>query len=145
MRKIIHAVLMTLGVGNIHNANNGDEGFESFVRHNQDIIITDWHMPTASGLDLVKRIRRDALSPNRFVPIIMMTGYSALPRVAAARDTGVTEFLVKPFSADDLARRIAHVINRPRAFVESKHYFGPCRRRRKDVDYKGAERRKDNY
>lgn len=141
MRKIIHAVLMTLGVGDIHNASSGEEGFDSFIRNNQDIIITDWHMPKSNGMDLIKRVRRDAHSPNRFVPIIMMTGYSAFPRVSEARDTGVTEFLVKPFTADDLAKRIAHVINKPRDFIESKNYFGPCRRRRKNTNYQGAERR----
>lgn len=142
MRKIIHAVLMTLGVGNIYNADGGEEGFRSFVKHNQDIIITDWHMPKSSGLELIKMVRRSANSPNRFVPIIMMTGYSAFPRVSEARDTGVTEFLVKPFTADDLAKRVAHVINKPRDFIESKNYFGPDRRRRKDDDYQGTERRK---
>jgi CheY-like chemotaxis protein len=142
MRKIIHAVLMTLGVGKVYNSENGDEGFRNFLRHNQDIIITDWHMPGSTGLDLIKMVRKNANSPNRLVPIIMMTGYSAYPRVSQARDTGVTEFLVKPFTAEDLAKRIAHVINKPRDFIESKEYFGPCRRRRVNADYTGADRRK---
>jgi DNA-binding response OmpR family regulator len=77
------------------------------------------------------------------VPIIMMTGYSAQPRVIDARDQGVTEFLVKPFSASDLAKRIAYVINRPRDFVDSKKFFGPSRRRKRD-EYSGPERRKDD-
>ena len=71
----------------------------------------------------------------------MMTGYSALPRVAQARDTGATEFLVKPFSANDLARRIAYVINKPRDFIETSDYFGPDRRRRIIEDYQGPKRR----
>lgn len=142
MRKIIHAVLMTLGVGTIYNAGSGEEAFRLFVRHNPDIVITDWHMPKSSGLELIEMIRRSANSPNRFVPVIMITGYSAFPRVSEARDTGVTEFLVKPFTADDLAKRIAHVINRPRDFIESKAYFGPDRRRRKNESYLGPERRK---
>ncbi|MCB9964261.1 MAG: response regulator [Rhodospirillales bacterium] len=142
MRKIIHAVLMTLGVGKIYNAENGEEGYRNFLRHNQDIIITDWHMPNVNGLDLIQMIRRNANSPNRLVPIIMMTGYSAFPRVSQARDYGVTEFLVKPFSAEDLAKRLAHVINKPRDFIESPYYFGPCRRRKDGSDYRGLEKRR---
>ena len=78
------------------------------------------------------------------VPVILMTGYSAQPRIENARDLGVTEFLVKPFSASDLARRIAYVINKPRDFVDSEQFFGPDRRRRKDEDYGGPQRRGDD-
>lgn len=142
MRKIIHAVLMTLGVGKIYNVGDGDAAFRSFMKYNHDIIITDWHMPRCSGVELIQMVRKNANSPNRLVPIIMMTGYSAYPRVAEARDSGVTEFLVKPFTAQELSRRIAHVINRPRDFIESAEYFGPCRRRTNNSNYKGEDRRR---
>jgi DNA-binding response OmpR family regulator len=59
-----------------------------------------------------------------------MTGFSARERVIAARDTGVTEFLVKPFTANDLYKRIDHVIMKPRQFVKSPDFFGPDRRRK---------------
>ena len=78
------------------------------------------------------------------VPIIMMTGYSAMPRVSEARDCGATEFLVKPFSANDMARRIAYVINKPRDFIETEDFFGPDRRRRKIDNYRGPRRRDDD-
>lgn len=61
------------------------------------------------------------------VPIVLITGYSAWPRVEEARNAGVTEFLVKPFTANDLARRIAHVINSPRDFIETQDFWaGPA-------------------
>lgn len=141
LRKLMTSVLVTLGVGIIFTADDGEQGFQVFCENNPDIVITDWLMTPMNGIDLVHRIRRDRKSPNRTVPIIIMTGYSALPRVAEARDKGVTEFLVKPFSASDLARRIAYVINKPRDFIESQEFFGPDRRRRKDEDYKGPRRR----
>lgn len=141
MLKLVTSVLDTLGVGIIHTASHGEEGYLMFLRENPDIIITDWHMEPMSGIELAQKIRKDVQSPNRTVPIVMMTGFSALPRVSQARDIGITEFLVKPFSANDLARRIAHVINKPRDFVETPDFFGPDRRRRKDGDYKGPFRR----
>lgn len=140
MRKIIAAVLQTLGVGKIYQASDGNEGFRMFVKQNPDIVITDWHMPNATGLDLVNMIRNSAISPNRMVPIIMVTGYNAHPRVAKARDKGITEFLVKPFTADQIAKRIAYVINKPRDFVRNNDYFGPDRRRT-SLSYAGPERR----
>ena len=141
MRKLVTSVLETLGVGQISTASDGQEGFSKFVQDNPDIVIADWHMVPMSGIELVHKIRREKNSPNKMVPIVMMTGYSALPRVAQARDTGATEFLVKPFSANDLARRIAYVINKPRDFIETSDYFGPDRRRRILKDYKGPKRR----
>ena len=141
MRKLVTSVLETLGVGRILTAAEGEEGFEIFCAENPDIVIADWHMVPMSGIELVHKIRREKISPNKMVPIIMMTGYSALPRVAQARDTGTTEFLVKPFSANDLARRIAYVINKPRDFIETSDYFGPDRRRRIMPNYSGPRRR----
>ena len=141
MRKLLTSVLETLGVGTIYVANDGEDGFHTFCKNNPDIVLTDWHMLPVSGLELVDRIRKDQRSPNKMVPIIMMSGYSAIGRVGRARDYGATEFLVKPFSAKDVARRIAYVINTPRDFVDSEEFFGPDRRRRKIDNYKGPMRR----
>ena len=140
MRKIIAAVLQTLGIGQIFHASDGEEGVRAFVKYNPDIVITDWHMPNACGLELVQMIRNSAISPNRMVPIVMITGYSAHQRVATARDQGITEFLVKPFTADQMAKRIAHIINKPRDFIKNNDYFGPDRRRT-NIPYAGPERR----
>ncbi len=141
MRKLICSVLETLGVGTIHTAEEGQEGYIKFCKENPDIVVTDWHMIPVSGLDLVKKIRTDKKSPNKTVPIVMMTGYSAMPRVSKARDEGTTEFLVKPFSANDLAKRIAYVINKPRDFIQADDFFGPDRRRRVMDNYKGPLKR----
>tara|TARA_B100000780_G_scaffold267036_1_gene223764 strand:+ start:1236 stop:1730 length:495 start_codon:yes stop_codon:yes gene_type:complete len=141
MRKLVISVLDTLGVGRIFSAVDGETGFDLFCKEKPDIIITDWHMIPMSGIELVNKIRLDSASPNKMVPIIMMTGYSAMPRVSEARDCGATEFLVKPFSANDLARRIAYVINKPRDFIETDDFFGPDRRRRKLDNYNGPYRR----
>jgi len=141
MRKLVCSVLDTMGIGSIYTANNGEEGFNEFCQKQPDIVITDWHMSPMNGLQFITKIRQDLMSPNKTVPIIMMTGYSAMPRVSAARDHGSTEFLVKPFSANDLTKRIAYVINRPRDFIETDDYFGPDRRRLKPDNYKGPFRR----
>lgn len=141
MRKLVISVLETLGVGRIMTAIDGTSGFEKFCVERPDIVITDWHMMPMNGVKLVQKIRTDAQSPNKLTPVIMMTGYSAMSRVSEARDKGATEFLVKPFSANDLARRIAYVINKPRDFVDANDYFGPDRRRRNDSNYAGPKRR----
>lgn len=144
MRKLITSVLETLGVGRVYSAENGERGFEMFKRENPDIIIADWHMEPMSGIELTREIRTNMMSPNRMAPIVLVTGYSALNRVSDARDAGVTEFLVKPFSANDLAKRIAYVINKPRDYIDNRNYFGPDRRRRNTPDFKGPFRRTED-
>lgn len=144
MRKLIASVLETMEVGTIYTAEDGESGYEQIKKHNPDIVVSDWHMEPVNGIELTHEIRTNTLSPNRMVPVILVTGYSALTRVAEARDAGVTEFLVKPFSANDLAKRIAYVINKPRDFIDCEHYFGPDRRRRVNPDYKGPMRRAED-
>lgn len=142
MRKIMVSILQLLGFVKIYTAGNGEEGYRLFRHHNPDIVLTDWMMEPMDGVELIRRIRTEAASPNRFVPIILITGYAATSKVKVARDNGMTEFLVKPFTAKELAARIAHVINRPRDFVEAPRFTGPDRRRRPDDDYGGPVRRR---
>ena len=141
MMKLVVSVFETLGIGTIYTAENVEDGFHLFCLHKPDIVITDWHMVPLDGLDLIRKIRRHKDSPKKMVPIVLMTGYSALARVSEARDAGVTEFLVKPFSATDLSRRIAYVINKPRDFIDCEGFFGPDRRRGVKLGYKGQLRR----
>lgn len=141
MRKLIASVLDALGVGTVITAENGESGFELFKRENPDIVLADWHMVPMDGIELTNLIRKDPLSPNKMTPVILVTGYSAMSRVAQARDVGVTEFMVKPFSANDLAKRLAYVINKPRDFIDHPDYFGPDRRRKATDDYRGPYRR----
>ncbi len=144
MLRLMVAVLTTLGVKNIHAAVDGQRGFDLFCKEAPDIIIADWHMDPMDGIELTKLIRRDPASPNRLAPIILVTGFSAVGRVGIARDAGITEFMVKPFSANDLAKRLAYVINKPRDFIDAPLYFGPDRRRRKNPDYTGPFRRDED-
>lgn len=144
MAQMIGSVLDALGVGKIVIAHSGNEGFALTQRYNPDIIIADWLMEPVNGIDMIRQIRKHPGSPNRTVPILMLTGFNAKARVMEARDAGVTEFLVKPFSAEDLARRLSHIINKPRDFVDNGAYFGPDRRRKTDEAYNGDKRRQSD-
>jgi len=143
MLDLVKAVLQSFGIGQVITALNGDAGYNEFRRHNPDLVITDWLMTPCDGLELSKKIRTDPASPNKFVPIVLMTGFSEECRVISARDEGITEFLVKPFNTRDLYRRLYRIIESPRQFVESGTFFGPDRRRRCLEDYNGPHRRED--
>jgi DNA-binding NtrC family response regulator len=71
----------------------------------------------------------------------MVTAYADLDAITGARDTGVNEFMAKPISAAALEKRIRHVLEDPRGFVEAEKFAGPDRRRGKKVSIGGPERR----
>ncbi len=144
MLGLIRAVLQSFGVGNIVTALNGDDAFAAYCRHNPDLIITDWMMEPCDGIALSRRIRNDPKSPNQFVPIILMTGFSEKGRVFHARDAGITEFLVKPFNTRDLYKRLYQLIEKPRQFVRNEGFFGPDRRRKALDGYDGTLKRQDD-
>ena len=143
MVDLLKSLLNTYGFDNVTTAKNGDEGFELFCKESPDLVITDWMMKPGDGISLVRRMRNDPMSPNQFVPAILMTGFSERRRVMQARDAGVTEFLVKPFNARDLYRRIAQIIEKPRQFVRSEDFFGPDRRRKREKSFEGQDRREE--
>lgn len=144
MYQLFKTVLTMLGTPakNIYSAYSSEEGFERFVAKRHDIVITDWLQSPDKGIELITNIRRHPTSPNIYVPIIMTAGSGHYTRVVKSRDAGVTEYLVKPFSAADLAQRFTRVIEKPRAFVVSKTYVGP-ERRAKTLPYEGPDRRQE--
>ncbi len=141
MLEITKTLLATFGIGDVIGAKDGDAGFELYCKFKPDIVITDWMMKPVDGISFARQIRNDPASPNPFVPIILMTGFSERRRVLQARDAGITEFLVKPFTARDLFKRISQIVERPRQFVRSEDFFGPDRRRTVADDYAGPLRR----
>jgi two-component system chemotaxis response regulator CheY len=142
MRRIVRTLLHGFGAREVHEAEDGAAGLECFIANVPDILITDWATPIFDGLELTQMIRQPGTNPNPFAPIIMLTGHSEKTRVTAARDAGVTEFLVKPLSARALYERIVNVVLNPRPFIRTKTYFGPDRRRASSPGYSGTERRR---
>jgi two-component system chemotaxis response regulator CheY len=141
MLDLVKSLLQTFGVKNILSARDGEAGFEIYRKQNPDLIIADWMMRPMDGISMTRQIRSDPKGPNPFVPIILMTGFSEQRRVVQSRDAGITEFLVKPFNARDLYRRIYQIIERPRQFVKSEDFFGPDRRRRGAAGFTGPFKR----
>ncbi len=142
MRRILRTLLHGFGAREVYEAEDGASGLEAFMHNIPDIVITDWSMPIFDGLELTQMIRQPGANANPFVPIIMLTGHSEKKRVVAARDSGVTEFLAKPISANALYQRVLNVVVNPRPFIKTKNYFGPDRRRLVNPNYVGPERRK---
>jgi PleD family two-component response regulator len=130
MVALVKSILHALRIRNIHDAGDGAGAFIELRQFLADMVICDMLMQPLDGIEFTRLVRNANDSPNVYVPIIMMTGYTERFRVIEARDAGVTEFLAKPLSARGLHSRIIEVIEHPRPFVRTATFFGPDRRRR---------------
>ena len=144
MRAIVAAMLKSVGVGRLSEAEDGVVALELLRRAAIDIAIVDFRMKPMDGAAFTRAVRSEGDSANPYLPVIMMTGHSEKSRVTEARDAGVTEFVAKPVKAQTLLTRIEAVILRPRPFVRSPSYFGPDRRRTGTKDYAGPFRRAED-
>lgn len=142
-RNLIRSILEALGVPRIEEARDGAEAIEVLRDFPADVAILDWKMDGVDGIELVRRIRTNEDSPNRFLPMIMVTGYTEASLIRSAHDAGVNDFLAKPISAKSLLSRISSVIESPRPFIQAATYFGPDRRRGQQP-FKGTCRRKQD-
>lgn len=140
MREIIRSVLTAFGIQSVHQASTASTAVAVLRDYPVDVMIVDWNMQPVDGLALVKYVRDQDKSPNPYLPVIMLTSYTERQRIFLARDTGVTEFVAKPFRSQALYQRLVSIINRPRPFVRTKSFFGPDRRTSKNT-HEGEERR----
>ncbi len=138
-RAIIGEILSAIGRPRIRFAEDGAEAIEQILLSPPDIAVVDFHMPF-DGIALLDFIRRAARSPDPSLPVIIMTSMTERSRVEAFRDAGADEIIVKPFTAKTVLSRIAAVIDRPRAFIHSRQFVGPDRRRSVEP-YDGPSRR----
>jgi CheY-like chemotaxis protein len=141
MRMIVSTILKGVGVRHLHEAMDGAEALQILRDRQIDIAIVDFKMSPLDGVQFTELVRKSPDSADPFLPIIMLTGFAERNRVFEARDAGVTEIVVKPVTARSLLDRINTVIFKPRPFIRSEDYFGPCRRRRDDPHYDGPRRR----
>lgn len=148
-RRMVSDLLRAIGFKRLLQARTGEEAIALIEGHNPDILLVDWGLPGMSGLELVSQIRQAAVMedkrfPNPKVPVVMLTARQRSLDVADARNAGVDEFVVKPFSTTSLLRAVQAVLLNPRPFIIAAGYVGPCRRRKPDTAYDGPMRRTDD-
>ncbi len=144
MRSIVMTILKGVGVKRVREVSSGAEALTAMRDFPADLAIVDFNMAPLDGVEFTRLVRNAKDSPNAYLPIIMMTGHAERSKVEEARNAGVTEFVVKPVTARSILGRIQAVIFKPRPFVRTDSYFGPCRRRVKDERYTGPFRRNDD-
>ncbi len=133
MRAVLVSLLEAFGVRRIREAADGEAAWAAIREKTPDLLITDFDMRPLDGAGLTRRIRQAPDSPNRFLPIVMVTAYTDSGRLAEARDAGVNEIAHKPVSGRVLRAHMEAVLEGPRPFIRANGYFGPDRRRVRGV------------
>lgn len=107
------------------------------------LIFVDIGPDHTDGIDLIRKVRR-SYTACRKAPIIAIISQPTTELIMAARDSGVHEFLRKPYNTRDLLKRLEAVTLRQREWVEAMQYVGPDRRRFNSGDYTGSLKRKSD-
>lgn len=110
VRLAVKTIVSALGAAGVAEATDGARAIETLGRFPADIVICDWNMAPMSGIEFLRQIRGAGGSPDRDVPIIMLTSDTDMDRVIEARDSGATSFLAKPVTVRGLSEKIFSVL-----------------------------------
>ena len=108
MLRIIRNLLKQLDFGNVDEATDGSEALKKLREKEYGLVISDWNMEPMTGLQLVREVRSD--KKLKKLPFIMVTAESKTDNVVAAKEAGVSNYIVKPFNAETLKQKIASVL-----------------------------------
>ena len=108
MLRILRNLLRQLDIMDVEESTNGGDAFTKMLRNPPGLIISDWNMEPMTGLDLLKKVRADATLKR--IPFIMVTAESKTENVIAAKQAGVSNYIVKPFNAETLQAKITSVM-----------------------------------
>jgi two-component system chemotaxis response regulator CheY len=107
MRRIVINSLQRIGYKDVAEAGDGRDALDRFDP-SINFIITDWNMPTMSGIDFVRTLR--SRPDGGSVPVLMVTTRSVKEDILAAIEAGVNNYIVKPFTPQVLKEKIDHVL-----------------------------------
>ncbi len=110
MRKVIRNLLKQSGYEDIVEAEDGVVALRVLKSQKIDLVISDWNMPNMTGLELLKAVRAD--SDLGKIPFLMVTAEALQDNVVEAVKAGVSNYIVKPFTAEVLNEKIVKIIEK---------------------------------
>ena len=107
MRRIIKNTLRQIGYTNVVEADDGSSAIRILDTEAIDFIISDWNMPETSGIELLRHVRgADNLKD---IPFLMVTAEAQQENILMAIQSGVSNYIVKPFTAETLKTKIGKI------------------------------------
>ena len=124
----------------IYGAQDRDRAMLLAAEVQPQLVFVDAVGPGFDGMAFTRAYRRCDYDC-REAPVIMIFGDVTAAQVLEARDSGVHEFMRRPYTMGELQKRLEAVAGRPRDWIEAVTYVGPDRRRFNSADYKGPRKR----
>jgi two-component system chemotaxis response regulator CheY len=110
MRRIIKNILRQLGFTNIVEADDGTTAWETLNKDKIDFVISDWNMPKMPGIDLLRKVRGSEEFAN--MPFLMVTAEAQQENIIEAVQAKVSNYIVKPFTAETLGQKIDKIFDK---------------------------------
>jgi len=108
MLRILRNLLRQLNFKNIDEASDGSEALKKLRGKPFGLIISDWNMEPMTGIQLLREVRAD--EKLKHIPFVMITAESKSENVIAAKEAGVSNYIVKPFNAETLKGKLISVL-----------------------------------
>lgn len=140
-RGLVAQMLRGFGMDPPMQCETAAQAMHHLENHYADLCIFEAMQPDMAGAELIKWVRCQDKSPFRFVPIIVMSGYTQLRLISSARDAGANIVVKKPLSPQAIYDRVLWVARNQRPFIEAGDYIGPDRRFRNVEPRDGVYRR----
>lgn len=110
MRRIVRNILRQLGFENFDEAEDGEQAYVKLKGGGFDFVISDWNMPNVDGITLLKRVRSDPALKD--MPFLMVTAEAEKDKVIEAIRSGVSNYVVKPFTAEVLKEKMDRILEK---------------------------------
>ncbi|HQO80913.1 MAG TPA: chemotaxis response regulator CheY, partial [Deltaproteobacteria bacterium] len=107
MRRIVKNILRQLNFNNIVEADDGSTALDILQKDKIDMVVSDWNMPKMTGLELLKAVRGDDALKD--IPFLMVTAEAQQENIIEAVKSGVSNYIVKPFTAETLGQKINQI------------------------------------
>ncbi len=104
-REMVRSILRQSGYSTLFLAESGQEALEIMKNNEIQLVVCDWNMPGMSGLEVLRTIRSDRALKR--IPFVMLTAEAYKENIVEALRSGVTEYVVKPFTAQTLTEKVA--------------------------------------
>ena len=110
MLRVLRNFLLQLNFGNIAEATDGSMALQKLRQQDFGFVTSDWNMEPMTGMQLLREVRAD--DKLKHLPFIMITAESKSENVIAAKQAGVSNYIVKPFSAETLKSKMTSVLGK---------------------------------
>jgi two-component system chemotaxis response regulator CheY len=124
MRRTIADILRHLGFRNLFFAEDGKQALRRLDETSIQLVILDWDMPIMTGIEVLQQMRRN--ESWKEIPVVMVTAVASRDRVMEAIESGITDYVIKPFTPQTLEKKLKQIFSQSAAAAEPVPFKPPA-------------------